>query len=192
MIYVQWTNYTTNLSAGKIKEVTCEKCQTQFLYALRRTERGMATSVYHIDDEGAQDRALTQAAKNLQMALDSAFECVPCPSCGVYQAEMTQFLKNCHLKWLSVLGFCLLMAGAAMFLFYLMFAGDLAKYLAIGCPAVGLIMIFYRNYAREMHDPNSGDPEGRKRLAEGVAILKKDLPPELQNIAQKPTQILPQ
>jgi hypothetical protein len=181
IMYVHWTNHTVQLTATKVKEVTCEKCRTQYAYALSRSEFGTATSVYGIDEEGAHGRAAGTAATKLDYSLFGAFELVPCPSCGAYQAQMVTFLKNAHLKWMILIAGLLVIAAAVLFCAG-MAGGNSMLYrvsLALFVAAVG--MIAYRAWSASRYDPNFGDPEPRKELARSMAFLKSDSAPPLDS-----------
>jgi hypothetical protein len=175
-MYVKWTDHTARLTASVVKEVTCEKCGEQFVYALQRTETGTGTSFYGLDEEGASDRAARRAVEHLQEAIANAFELVPCPSCGTYQAQMVQFMKNAHLKWMQVLGLALIGLAIVLFAFGAFSAHGPWIVTAAALLLIGVGLMAYRRWQADLYDPNQGDAEPRKRLAEGIAVLKKDLP----------------
>src|SRR5262245_52272272 len=111
-MYVSWTTQHVELVATKIKDVVCENCRQCYAYSMTRSEHGSGTSLYGIDNEGAQQRAFSSANAGLENALESAMELVPCPNCGAYQSDMVRFLRNTHLKWLYLFVPALALAAA--------------------------------------------------------------------------------
>ena len=189
-MYVSWNNHTEQMSASVVKEVTCEKCRTQYLYALARTETGMGTSLYGMDEQGAQGRAADRAATRLENSLNDAFELVPCPNCGVYQPPMIVFLKNAHLKWLLLVAM-LIMVGSVIALVVGFIDGN--GTMAVTAPLfflLGIGLIFFRRWSAERYDPNQGVPEPRKQLGRELAMLKADLSALME--AEKPKAPAPQ
>jgi hypothetical protein len=176
-MYISWNKYTARRTADILKEVTCEKCGTQYMYGMQRTEEAQGVSLYGLDDQGAQDRAVQAANENLQRALESAFELVPCPQCGAYQSQMIAFLKNAHLKWLSFLG-AVLAAGAIVFYFGALAAEKSSVFAGTGSLSMlvaGIGMIVFKRWSASRMDPNAGDPEPRRQLGKKLATLKEDL-----------------
>lgn len=174
MHYVRWTNYTAQMSATAVRDVTCEKCRTRYAYAIKRSDFGTGTSIYGLDDAGAERRAANQAAERLREALDNAIELVPCPNCGHYQPDMSAFLKRAHLKWLAVLGGLMIIValagvGAGFFKESLLLVA-----FGLASLVLGIAMILYRQSEVQKYDPNAGDPEARKELGRSLAFMKQE------------------
>lgn len=175
-MYVSWNNHTINLTVSVVKEVTCEKCKTQYCYALKRTEFGTGTSVYGLDEQGAQNRAADRAAQKLNDTLRDAFEVVPCPTCGNYQAQMVQFLKNAHLKWL-IIPAAILVLGSIIALVVSFRQGNASLAAgAVGALVAGIGLFAFRGWSVGNFDPNAGDPEPRKQIGRELALLKQAEP----------------
>jgi hypothetical protein len=176
-MYVSWNNHIVSLAASVVREVNCEKCGTQYFYAVRRRASGTGTSVYGLDEAGARGRATDRAVTALQNSLQNAFDVVPCPNCGIYQARMVEFMKNAHLKWLLPVG-GLLIAGACLALVPVVSRGNIVSAVAAAVLLLaGLGLIFFRYWSVDHYDPNQGDPEPRKQLGRNLALLKQDAPP---------------
>jgi len=87
-IPVFWTKYTATLHGQVLKLVPCENCSTEYVYVLEREGSGVGTSVYMLNDDGAQGHARSAAEDTLQSYLENDFDPVPCPVCGHYQRYM--------------------------------------------------------------------------------------------------------
>ena len=172
-MYVSWTNYTTQLTASVVKEVVCEKCQTHYAYAIQTTQSGTGTSLYGIDGQGAADRSVGNAAAKLQSVLSGAFDLVPCPNCGTYQAEMVQFLKNSHLKWMAALGWLFIILALIFLIVTLASSGVVYAGTAVAFFLAGVGLIVYRNRSKAGFDPNEDDVEDRKKIGCARALRKE-------------------
>jgi Zn ribbon nucleic-acid-binding protein len=87
-IVVFWTKYTATLHGRVLKLVPCENCSTDYIYVLEREGSGVGTSVYMLNNEGAESHAKYAAEDTLQSYLENDFDPVPCPVCGHYQRYM--------------------------------------------------------------------------------------------------------
>lgn len=98
--------FSAVIAGRRIKQVTCDNCQSQFSYELVRTASGVGHSPYNTDNEGAAFRADNEARQNLDRRLSQEVELVPCPSCNwVNEGAVRQFQASSYRKlpWLSVL-----------------------------------------------------------------------------------------
>jgi hypothetical protein len=176
-MYVSWTRHTVQLTASIVKEVVCEKCRTQYFYAVQCTESGLGTTVYGIDEQGAQDRARRSAGAKLENALNCAIDLVPCPNCGTYPPDMVNLLKNAHMKWMALLGWLLVVVAPVLLVASLAGKPVLAlASIAIGLAGLGLIM--GRRMSAARYDPNAGDAEERKQIGRNLAFVKNDATPK--------------
>src|SRR5262245_5626145 len=85
---VWWTEYTAVLNGRVVKRVPCENCQAEYVYILEREGTGIGTSLYWLNEEGAENNAVSSADTLLQEYLANDFDPIPCPSCGHYQKYM--------------------------------------------------------------------------------------------------------
>lgn len=181
-MYVSWTTHTANLTASVAKEVTCERCRTEYVYAMVCTASGSGLSLYGIGEQGAAGRAVDEAAEKLRMYAHNDFELVPCPACGHYQAPMVGFMKGAYRKWLYLPAGVLILLALAWFVYQIVgsadsilrgFPGVLGAFLLL---VAGGALIGLRSWWSINYDPNSGDPGPRIELGRAMAVLKKDLP----------------
>jgi len=98
-IPVFWTKYTATLHGRVLKLVPCENCATEYVYVLEREGSGVGTSVYMLNDEGAQGHATSAAEDTLQSYLENDYDPVPCPACGHYQRYMFPKLLETKSLW---------------------------------------------------------------------------------------------
>jgi hypothetical protein len=112
MIYV-WRDYKTTISGTVVRRVTCEKCACAYAYELVRAASGAGTSMYLLDNSGAEYRARTRANKKLRRALERGVEPVQCPDCGWFQADMVREAQRRKARGLMpAAAICLTLAGA--------------------------------------------------------------------------------
>ena len=174
-MYVHWSDHTVSLTASTMKTVSCEGCRTKYSYPLERSAIGMGTSVYGINEAGAQGRAADTANRRLNESLINGFECVPCPNCGLYQSEMAEFMKRAYLKWLVLVAIVLFISGLAAL--YFGWRGN-SNFLILGCISitVGVGLVFLRKWAVDRYDPNAGDAEPRIQLGRKLAFVRASEP----------------
>jgi hypothetical protein len=110
-IPVFWTKYTATLHGRVLKLVPCENCSTEYVYVLERAGSGVGTSVYMLNDEGAQGHAKSAAEDTLQSYLENDFDPVPCPACGHYQRYMFPKLLETKSLWGPVVMLVVLLIG---------------------------------------------------------------------------------
>jgi hypothetical protein len=110
-IVVFWTNYTATVNGRVLKLVPCEDCGTVYVYVLEREGTGAGTSVYLLNDEGAQRNAVSSAGEALRDYLANDFDPVPCPACGHYQRFMFPKLIETRSAWAPVAAVAVLAAG---------------------------------------------------------------------------------
>ena len=89
--------HQVSLSGETTREVRCAKCGAKYTYQMRRSGAGYATAWGFIGGGWARDRAAVKAEKNLERALRTGADPVPCPACGHYQSKMVWKIK---LWWL--------------------------------------------------------------------------------------------
>ncbi|HET6572745.1 MAG TPA: hypothetical protein VFG68_04015 [Fimbriiglobus sp.] len=188
MILVYWTKYTATLHGQVLKFVPCENCSTEYVYVLEREGSGVGTSVYMLNDEGAQDHATSAADDTLRSYLENDFDPVPGPTCGHYQRYMFPKLQETRSPWgpaatLVVLAFgCLAAVGGLYWsIAYLQQPNDHALermvaawslVVVLGLVGVGLSAI-KRSQVRRF-DPNSEDRQARIEKGRSRAVTRAE------------------
>jgi hypothetical protein len=176
-MFIAYNKHTVTLTGTALKGITCEHCKEQYVYAVQRTESGIGISPYMLADESAAATAQADANTNLQRSLQNAYEIVPCPNCGSYQAKMVAELRGTQHKWMMGVA-AVGMIASLLAAFFALVSGDkmLAGILLAGLP-ISLGLLFYRQWLCDRYDPNAGDPKERIELARTMALLKSELPP---------------
>ena len=62
MIPIIWKEYNCKLSGAMLKFVECEKCRTVYVYQMNREVQGPGSSLYFLDNKGAESRDKRVAA----------------------------------------------------------------------------------------------------------------------------------
>jgi hypothetical protein len=76
------------------KFVSCAHCQARFAYLLELEATGEDHDLLFLDAEGSAKRAQVKAEQNLLLKSRNVVLPVPCPTCGFYQEDMAQILKE--------------------------------------------------------------------------------------------------
>jgi hypothetical protein len=93
-----YRTYTSTVSGSRIKRERCVGRSGVFEYEITRVAQGGGHSAFYLNNRGAAESATTRAHANLVRALDEAIEPVACPTCGIYQPDMVQILRERHGK----------------------------------------------------------------------------------------------
>ena len=93
-----YRTYTSTVAGSRRKRKTCVGCSCSFEYTITRVAQGGGHSGFYLNNRGAAESAKKRAQANLVRALDEAIEPVPCPTCGIYQPDMVQALRERHGK----------------------------------------------------------------------------------------------
>jgi hypothetical protein len=195
---VFWREYTTTKQGRVVKIVSCESCSSEYVYLMERESSGVGTSLYLLNNEGAEEHSQSAAAETLKSVLENDFDPVPCPVCGHYQQFM--FPKLLETKRMSELAikFALIMAGgiAAVIavresIAYLRHPNDsdLKSMVAAGLVflsvgAIGLGLSIVNRFKAQHFNPNLGDPQARIAIARNRAITRA----EFEKIQQEKEQ----
>lgn len=91
--------YTVAASRTVPRHVRCEHCGTGFVYELTRTRLGEAGWGLESNEDVVKGWALDAAFKNLQAALDTGADAVPCPKCLKYQRHMLTAARRLRWDW---------------------------------------------------------------------------------------------
>lgn len=189
LIPVYWTEYTTTLRGRVLKFVPCEGCSTEYVYALEREGEGVGTSLYLMNEGGAEDHAASAAEDTLQQYLENDFDPVPCPVCGHYQRYMFPKLYEGGPTWVliarlvAIVVVCLSAIGAAYWgVAYLQRPGDHGLVRLAGASALLAVFGLFafglgaveRSHA-ERFDPNAEDQRGRIEKGRSRAVTRAEL-----------------
>ena len=93
-----YRTYTSTVSGSAERRERCVGCSHVFEYKITRVAQGGGHSGFYLNNSGAAESAKTRARANLVRALDEAIEPVHCPTCGIYQPDMVQALRERHGK----------------------------------------------------------------------------------------------
>jgi hypothetical protein len=188
LIPVFWTKYTATMRGRVLKVVPCENCSTEYVYLMEREGSGVGTSMYMLNDQGAEGHSKAAATDTLRSVLENDFDPVPCPVCGHYQRYMFPKLLETKGLWRLALKVAGIMIGCIAALSalqgtigYLQSPNDhsiktlLAAWsvlLLLGVIGLGLWLV---NKFKVRHfDPNVGDPAGRIALGRSRAVTRAE------------------
>jgi hypothetical protein len=179
MIPVVWRDYNCTTSGVVFQRVECEKCRTVYIYQLRRFAQGHGASVYYLDNQGAEERARTEAEAALQRKLESEYDAVPCLNCGNYQRHMVQKIKserNIWLPWVAAfVPFMTFVLGIFAWVAYQAKPGPEPAHaqtcliLAVVAGVVSVVAIAAQIIVSR-HDPNAAPAEERQALGRRLAV----------------------
>ncbi|MGL4419054.1 MAG: hypothetical protein ACRCZF_00185 [Gemmataceae bacterium] len=177
MFNEQWT---VTMASSAIRLVSCEECDTDYIYKLERETEGHGNAVMGLGSEGAKKRAAKEAKKKLDQQLTTACDAVPCPECGHYQDHMLgQARSDKSTPLLAgaagglVVGIILLLAVKSIPLL-----GAVVLMLTFGAGGIGLFFL-------TTYDPNKQPEQKRLEIAEEKAYRRKDFERESQAKSEK-------
>lgn len=98
MFYIQTT---ATVSGSRRKLVRCSGCGEQYEYVARREGWGNSYRLPFAFRERTDREALARAKKHLAFTLERAVDPVPCPHCGILQANMIR--SKTHEKEKTIL-----------------------------------------------------------------------------------------
>ena len=174
MILIIGKIYTCTITGGKQKFVDCEQCKQQYVYQMVREAQGRASSLYFLDNEGAEGRAKINAQAELEKRLKNDFDLVPCIYCGWYQANMVAKFRGQYRLWVYWLGLAFLslaaICGAVVYLLYAIFESlsttGTELLIAAGIFLfAGLGTLLVRSFLALKFDPNASSLEERLAIA---------------------------
>jgi len=178
MIPIVWKEYSCTMSGAVLKFVECEKCQTRYVYQMNRQVMNTGSSLYFLDNQGAESRARSGAEQALQSKLDEDCDGVPCLNCGTYQRQMVSKLKNERYSWLpwvvviSPLVAVLLGAWTWMGYNHPATASEHTRNRLILTVVVGLVSLIsaVAQFINSRFDPNAAPLEERRALGRQLAV----------------------
>ena len=202
-IIVIWTNYTAVVDGRVAKLVPCENCQTEYVYTLEREACGSGTSLYYLDEGGAQERAGSNATEALREYLANDFDPIPCPTCGHYQRFMFPKLYSSKSGWSVAATVLLLAVGGVAAISALMGTigyidpprnGDLLRLglawlVLVVCGLIGAGLSAAEQERVRRFDPNVGDPAARIAMGRSRAVTRAEF--EAARRKEEPTPALP-
>jgi len=93
------TTYTVTVGGRAVKTTDCGRCGVPYVYVVER-KAAAGTSVLWLDNDGAKERAASDARVALSAALADAVEPAACPGCGWYQPDMVTEARRRRGRWL--------------------------------------------------------------------------------------------
>lgn len=187
-IVVTWTKYTATLHGRVLKLVPCENCSTEYVYMLEREGSGVGTTVYSLDEPGAEKHAQSAAEETLQEYLENDFDAIPCPECGHYQRYMFPKLLETRSLWGPALTLALLFVGcldgvSALYwsIVYLRRPSEhafgrlvLTGSILLGVIVIGFVTSLLRRRAMRRFNPNLGDAQARIARGRTRAVTRAE------------------
>lgn len=178
---IAWNEYTCKVSGGTYKFVECEDCKQKYVYQMNREAKGQGTSLYFLDNAGAQNRASKQAQAALKKALETDCDPVPCPKCGAFQQNMMEKICREYRMWMFWLGvftiFGSVLLGALGYTFFATEPRMLGLVMLFGAflgVVGGAAVIAWRKQMGRDFEPNDTPLEQRLALAEARAVKVKN------------------
>lgn len=184
MIPIPLATYKSTVKGRVFKEITCEHCNSKFVYLLTREAEGFAMGIAMVDLTGANDYASNKANAELRRSLERGMDPVPCPSCGWYQSAMIPLIRRDHRFWMFLTGMLSFLLGGLIAIVGVLSqfskekstARDGISFIQGGAwlVAIGLGLIFARKLLASFVEPNGGDPEERKELGRQRARTREE------------------
>lgn len=169
-----------------LREVACEHCGTEFVYALAREAGGKATGIVFLGGEEREQAAAVAADANLAELLETDVDPVPCPKCSLYQSSMVTAIRDGSYWW--VIGFAMLSAlvgiiAAAVLMsavLYNLASVPRAVFLVamIGGIGGGLGLWWLHGRWCRAYDPNANEFAEQRRLNKHAVMLKSEVETE--------------
>lgn len=174
--------FRAQVHGSALRHVSCESCETEFVYFLHREGYAEAVSVLFLDEEGAAKKARMAANADLQRRLSKDVDPVPCPTCGWYQTAMLPELRAAHRRGLSVAGIILLYIAAIFVgVHFAMYFGSRGRdvdpvllQIAVAIGGAGVTCIALRRLLAWHLDPNGSDADERKALGQRLAMTRTE------------------
>jgi hypothetical protein len=178
------------------KRVRCEECDHKYYYVLQRSATGEGTNLLFIDKKGAQRRSVRNAKANLQQALSSECDPVPCPKCGWYQQDMVRRARQLHHRWLAQAALWVFSAAAVLAVLAIVTIfleqrlqhevwqniRNLLWILAAACVILSLAFGATKLIVSSGYDPNQEEVKERKRLGKQLTITREEYEEMIQNL----------
>ncbi len=186
-------DYTASVSGAVYKFVPCQHCKAEYVYLMERTGTGGGTSFLFLDNQGASNRASSQAEQELVRKLSQGIDMVPCPSCFHYQTDMVLKARKKYHRWMIHLGVFSLCGILPAGFFWLIFSQVLKEYddanmcIILGLMAflLGLGLLVTRTVLLKNYNPN--DPkkiDARQKVASQRAMLKTEFEATHQEVSE--------
>jgi hypothetical protein len=174
------TVYTASVRVFQTRTVCCANCGEQYLYDMKAKGQAKASTgegfIRALSGSEAKEKASAEARASAEQQLADTIDVVPCPTCGNYQPDMVALLKKRRHPWLFTLGSLALIGALA-----LSGLGALAKthqeelltWGGLSALAAAALLLL-RWFLVRRFNPNAGDPEKRKLLAQERAYRPED------------------
>jgi len=90
---------SSSVSGTAVAECTCEGCGVEYVYFVTREVSAQVKNMMWEDRVSAEKNATVLAEAKLEKTLATAIDPVPCPACGLLQADMVRAAKWRVLTW---------------------------------------------------------------------------------------------
>ncbi len=175
MFYFQ-NEFSSVAVARRLHLNVCQRCGSEFAYEVFRIGQGSGTSVYGLNNDGAEDRAHRRALANAFSLAEKSPEVVPCPKCDHIAEEMVDEWGRGTMGGLLFCGTIAIVLGVTAATFggiFLKFPprrnppSEEALWVLFGCGiaviALGIAMILLRSHRLRTTRPVPG-PHTAQRL----------------------------
>jgi hypothetical protein len=155
LLRLVFQEYSASASGCAVRRVSCEHCNQTYIYQLRLTAKGSATSLRFMNKTATRERAAARAQKKLQKRLAVEVAPNPCPDCGHYQRDMIGLLRKRYLRRIALSLFFLAVAVTILWIAEeqvaapaLTAASQFITALVICSLLGGLLWVFLHDYNR--------------------------------------------
>ena len=151
---------------------------------MRYREKAWASvlSVLFLDNSGAEERAVEDAAKKLEAMLAKEVDPVPCPKCHLYQTSMVHHLRDGSYWWMNAFALIGVLASiiSGAVLLFMTQDTSVAESTKLGCGIVfittGLGALGLWTLRRRMaraYEPNSDNCVAMRHSCKQPTMLKE-------------------
>jgi hypothetical protein len=167
--------HSADVEQSTVRLVTCEQCDTDYVYQLTRSGQGYANSLYGLDNAGAKRRAKRQAKDQLARRMQLACEVVPCPECGHVQRHMFRKARSDRAFLVGLVPMATTVLTVASFVIGLsVWNGRVWYLLGVVFLLASLIGLVVTVFVYGMYNPDRKSRDARLRLAEEKAMPRKE------------------
>jgi hypothetical protein len=150
-----------------VRVIQCENCRQPYGIVLDLEASGSDIDLLFLDSAGSKARAAADAQEKLAAQAHNLVVAVPCPQCGLYQADMVMQMKNdAFVNPLQIIGATIALVSLIPLAFPMSgiwIITMLGEFLALWLLIRGYLLSF-------RYDPNTGDPASRMLLGQKSSL----------------------
>jgi hypothetical protein len=179
------TKYVASVEGRFLKIISCAHCHEFFAFHLDLRARGESHDVLFVGGAKSAAEARKKAQENLLSKGKNVVIPVPCPSCGNYQKDMVEKLKeDVSINPAQITGAVILLLA---FLPLAFSRSIFCVCFTVVAALIGIAVIVKGILQTTRFDPNAGDPEPRKASGRSKTLWGKELE-ELRAAAENPEE----